>query len=243
MSRSVYIGFDPREIDAFLVARQSLKSRATGPISVYGLDQRPLIRKGLYWRETRVRDGLMWDTISDAPMSTEFAISRFLVPHLARERRLVDNAGWALFIDADVMVRGNISRLFDLADETKAVMCVKHDFRPPEGVKMDGQAQTQYARKNWSSVMLINCNHPSNEKLTVEMVNELPGRDLHRFCWLEDEEIGSLPVTWNWLVGHSDPGVMGPQLVHYTDGIPRMPGYMDAPFAEEWYAELEAAVA
>jgi len=243
MSRSVYIGFDPREIDAFIVARRSLTCRATGPINVHGLDLRRLIKQGLYWRETVVKDGSMWDVVSDAPMSTEFAISRFLVPHLTKIRSFEGKAGWALFMDADVMVRGNVSRLFDLADDTKAVMCVKHQFTPPEGVKMDGQIQTQYARKNWSSVMLINCDHPSNDALTVDMVNELPGRDLHRFCWLKDDEIGSLPVTWNWLVGHSDPGVIGPQIVHYTDGIPRMPGYTDAPFADEWRAELEAAVA
>jgi len=168
--------------------------------------------------------------ISDAPCATEFSNSRFLVPHLA-------GSGWALFMDCDMLVRGNIRELFDLCDPEKAVMVVKHNHQPPEGVKMDGQMQTRYARKNWSSVIAFNCDHPANKALALEMVNVLPGRDLHRFCWLEDDLIGELPVEWNWLAGHSDPAV-DPKIVHHTEGSPCLPGYEDAPFADEWRAEL-----
>jgi hypothetical protein len=186
--RSIFIGFDPREADAFAV-------------------------------------------ISEAPMSTEFAISRFLVPHLAED-------GWALFVDCDVLARVNVEELFDLAAESgKAVMCVKHKHRPPPGVKMDGQAQTVYARKNWSSVMLFHVKHPANRSLTVDAINTLPGRDLHRFCWLDDSEIGELGPEWNWLVGHSSPDI-DPKIVHFTDGIPSFRGYESQPYADHWREEL-----
>jgi hypothetical protein len=114
---------------------------------------------------------------------------------------------------------------------------VKHDHQPQSGMKMDGQIQTSYARKNWSSVCAFNCDHPANKALTFNLVNSVPGRDLHRFCWLKDGEIGELPAEWNWLVGHSDPAV-DPALVHFTDGIPTMPGYEDCAFADEWRREL-----
>ncbi|TIU82677.1 MAG: glycosyltransferase [Mesorhizobium sp.] len=164
-------------------------------------------------------------------MATEFACSRFLVPRLAK-------SGWALFMDCDMLVRADLQKLFALADPSKAVMVVKHDHRPRETVKMDGQAQTLYARKNWSSVILWNVDHPAHQALTTDLVNSVPGRDLHRFCWLDDAEIGALEVKWNWLVGHSDPEV-NPSIVHFTDGVPTMPGYEDCAYADEWRAELE----
>lgn len=227
---SVWIGYDPREAAAFAVARSSIKRHATIPVPVHGLVLNDLREKGLYTRPHERRGCQLWDVISDAPCATEFSNSRFLVPHLA-------GSGWALFMDCDMLVRGNIRELFDLCDPEKAVMVVKHNHQPPEGVKMDGQMQTRYARKNWSSVIAFNCDHPANKALTLEMVNDLPGRDLHRFCWLEDDLIGELPVEWNWLAGHSDPAV-DPKIVHHTEGSPCLPGYEDAPFADEWRAEL-----
>jgi hypothetical protein len=107
---------------------------------------------------------------------------------------------------------------------------------------MDGQIQTAYARKNWSSVCVFNCDHPANRALTVDLVNTLPGRDLHRFCWLADNEIGALDPKWNWLAGHSDAAI-DPAIVHFTDGVPSMPGYEDAPFADEWFAHLKQRAA
>jgi hypothetical protein len=169
-----------------------------------------------------------WDVISDAPMSTDFSISRFLVPTIA-------GGGWALFCDADIMVRTNIGKLFALADSSKAVMCVHHKYPQKEGLKMDGQLQTVYNRKNWSSVMLFNCDHPANRELTVELVNTLPGRDLHRFCWLDDDEIGELPPEWNYCPGLS-PKIDSPSLVHFTNGLPDVPGYENQEFADEWKA-------
>lgn len=228
--RSIWIGFDPREADAFAVARESIKRRLNSPIPIRGIVLDDMRAAGLYWRPTHRPNGKLWDEISEAPMATEFAIARFLTPHLAQ-------AGWALFVDCDVMARVNGEELFALADPSKAVMCVKHKFEPPPGVKMNGQEQTRYARKNWSSVVLWNVNHPSNKALTVDLINTVPGRDLHRFCWLKDDEIGELEPCWNWLVGHSSPNIE-PKIVHFTEGVPSMRGYEDQPYAEQWRNEL-----
>lgn len=236
--RSIWIGYEPRELDAFVVAQHSLKRRISDPhIPVRGIVLSDLVQRGLYKRAWHRTSGRMIDHISDAPMSTEFAISRFIVPKLAA-------CGWALYMDCDVLVRADLVKLFEQADRSKAVMCVKHAHTPSERVKMDGQAQVLYARKNWSSVMLFNCDHMANQRLTLEMINTLPGRDLHRFCWLNDDEIGELSPEWNYLVGYTqlDENVE-PKIVHFTSGIPSMQGMklssqtdvqIGTEFAEEW---------
>lgn len=244
--REIFIGFDPRpnEAVAYAVARASIRWRLTQPIRITGLCLDDLRARGFYYREHETRDGQLWDPISNAPMSTEFAISRFLVPRLARHvsafRDEADDIkgpiGWAVFLDADMLARADLVGLFNLADDRYAVQVVKHIYQPKDPYKMDGQQQTRYPCKNWSSLMLWNCDHPANRRLTVEMVNTLPGRDLHKFCWLHDDEIGGLPHEWNWLVGHSSPGYE-PKIVHYTTGGPWLPKYANEPYADEWRAE------
>jgi len=224
--RSIWIGYDPREAEAFSVARVSIRKHLTMQIPIRSLFLDELRGRGLYTRPTEVRDNRLWDVISEAPMSTEFAISRFLVPHLAQ-------TGWALFMDCDMLARANLARVFDLCDPSKAVMCVKHSYEPAATEKMDGQAQLRYARKNWSSFMIFNLEHEANRQLTPAMVNALPGRDLHRFCWLEDDQIGELPPEWNFLVGHTDSSI-DPKVVHFTEGGPWMKGYENVPYAAEW---------
>lgn len=231
MERSIWIGFEPRESDAFAVAKETCSEFAPD-VPVRGLCLSELRSAGLYWRPTERRNGRLFDVISEHPMATEFAISRFLVPTLAKQ-------GKALFMDCDMLVRRSLAPILEGLDPSKAVHVVKHDHRPTSETKMDGQVQSAYARKNWSSVMVFNCDHPSNRKLTVDLVNSVPGRDLHAFCWLEDDEIGELGPEWNWLVGHSSPDV-DPAIVHFTDGVPSMAGYEDAAFADEWRSRLNA---
>jgi len=233
-SNTVWIGYDSRQAAAFAVAKYSLRKYERN-IPVYGLVLDSLRDRGLYRRPMEMRDGKMYDVISDAPMSTEFSNSRFLVPYLAK-------TGMALFCDCDVLFRTSVARLFDMVSYgSKAVYCVKHDHQPTETTKMDGQVQTRYYRKNWSSVMIFNCDHPSNQRLTLEMINSLPGRDLHRFCWLEDDEIGALPQEWNYLVGHSKQE-SSPSLIHFTNGLPDIEGYEDQEFANVWLAMKPHAV-
>lgn len=228
-----FIGWDPREAAAFAVARYSARRHLSAGL-IGGLVLEALVDWGIYNRPMERRDtpaggSVMWDVISDAPMSTEHACARFLVPFL------VTTPGWVLFMDGDVLVRGDLAAVLQDLDPAKALYCVQHAFDPPEGAKMDGQLQTRYARKNWSSFMLFNVGHPSNRALTVDLVNGVPGRDLHRFCWLDDADIGALDPRWNHLVGHS-PGD-DPAVAHFTDGTPDMAGYEDQPFAEEWRFE------
>lgn len=231
-SKSIYIGWDPREIDAFNVARHSVLRHMTQSIPVNSLRLDALIESGLYKRPIEYRgDNQMWDPISEAPMSTQHANARFLTPHLAK-------TGWALFMDGDMLALDDLSKVFEGLDDNKAVYCVQHKHEPTAGMKMDGQLQTIYARKNWSSFMLFNCAHEANNGLTLDIINMLPGRDLHRFCWLDDSEIGALDPKWNFLVGHSDSRILNPWVVHFTSGTPDMPGYENCAFADEWRAEL-----
>lgn len=237
MDHSVWIGYDARESAAFAVCRDSIKLRTLQPIPIRALVLSRLRRCGLYYREhTYTKNGQLFDLISQAPMSTEFAISRFLTPTCAGE-------GLALFMDCDIVATASLMPIFEKAERQKhrfAVWVVKHQHNPEYGVKMDGQVQTRYARKNWSSVVLFNCDHPSNKALTPELVNELPGRDLHGFCWLKDDEIGELDPRYNYLVGHTklEPGVE-PVLIHFTDGIPTMRGYEECEYGKLFEALLE----
>lgn len=258
MKRTVFIGWDPREAAAFAVARRSMLRHASG-LDVRGLILSDLEASGLH-RRPLVRDiGHLYDTLSarkgyNGAIATEHANARFLAPWLAAqavgragalpatdrtERGAQLNVGWVLFVDGDILLRADIRGLFDGLDPDKAVYVVQHEHRPPAGLKMDGQAQTAYARKNWSSVMALNTHHPANRKLTLELVNTAPGRDLHAFCWLKARDIGALEPRWNFLVGHSDPAIV-PALVHFTEGVPDMPGYENVPYAAEWRAERDA---
>ncbi len=190
----------------------------------------------MYWRRwIRRADGQRIDTHDRKPFSTDFAFSRFLVPALSLYR------GWALFCDGDFLFTADIANLFDLADDRYAVMCVKHDHVPSEGaVKMDGQEQTRYRRKNWSSLILWQCRHPANGSLSLECINKMPGQWLHAMEWLKDDMIGELPAMWNHLVGVSPPTSEMPCGIHFTQGIPTMPGYENCEFADLWRFERDS---
>jgi hypothetical protein len=237
---SIYLGWDPREKVAFQVAMLSLLRRCRKSIPVRKLFLADLQDRGIYTRPTIHKDGRLIDVLSarqdyDGSISTEHANARFFVPLLAKE-------GWALFADGDILVLEDISKIFNGLDNSKAVYCVKHDHRPKGTVKMDGQVQTRYQRKNWSSVMLFNCDHPANAVLP-DVVNTHPGRDLHAFFWCNDNEIGELDPRWNYLVGYSRlPEGQKPWIVHFTEGLPDMLGYEHCEFADEWRAELEHIV-
>jgi len=217
----VFVGYDPREDIAYQVCKHSILTRQPNA------NVRPLVQKEL-------RDAGWYTRPVDKLASTEFTFTRFLVPELANFK------GWAVFMDCDMILTTDIKELFDQADDKYAVMCVQHDYTPKEGMKMDGQKQTVYPRKNWSSVVLFNCAHPSNARLTQDMVNdpELNGAYFHRFSWLKDEEIGELDHTWNYLVGVYD-DIETPKLIHYTEGGPWFENYRDCEFNELWKKELQ----
>jgi hypothetical protein len=211
----VYIGFDQREEQAYEVAQKSLRRFWPGaPVEALKSDR--LAACGLLRRLQDRRTGI-YDLASNAPCATDFAISRFLVPILSQ-------SGPALFVDSDVVFFADPRDLLEYFDPDKAVIVVKHPHLAEVGRKMDGQLQLAYRRKNWSSVMLFNCDHPANRRLSLQDVNERPGRDLHAFYWLHDDEIGELPAEWNWLV-NVQPKPAEPKIAHFTLGGPFLPGW------------------
>lgn len=233
MKRTIFVGHDQREQQAFGTAIISAGRHLSRFIPIHGLFIGDLIDRGLYRRPIEFRaDGgssRMWDVISGAPMSTQHACARFLAPHLAK-------SGWAVFMDGDVLVRADLNELFDQLDPAKALYCVQHRHDPEQGFKMDGQVQLRYRRKNWSSVMAINVDHPANAALTIDYINTVPGRELHAFGWLDDRQIGALGQEWNYLVGVTRP-LADPKIVHFTLGTPDMAGYETCEYADEWRAE------
>lgn len=227
---SIWVGFDPREADCFAVAVASLRQHLSEELPINGIVLSRVRMEGLYKRATEKRDGRLFDVISQHPMATEFAISRFLTPHLAK-------SGLALFMDCDVLVRRDPVDLFqEMEMHSHALMCVKHDHRPKSDTKMGGQIQSSYSKKNYSSVMMFDCDHAANKALTIDLINTVPGRELHQFCWLKEDNIGYFDPAWNVLVGEEDHE--DPAIVHFTNGAPSFPDQQDAPFAEEWRAQL-----
>ena len=209
----VYIGYDSREPESYEVARKSLLKNASIPVHITPLNITRLAECGLLRRPTDLR-GQRYDIPSNAPASTEFAISRFLVPLLAQ-------TGWALFCDSDVVFMADVAELLRCADSRYALQVVKHDSYRPSTIKMDGQPNLAYGKKNWSSVILFNCDHPANKRLSLADISERPGRDLHQFYWLAESEIGELPPEWNWLVT-VQPKPDEPKLAHFTLGTPEL---------------------
>ena len=230
----VFIGFDPSELIASAVASASIRATTVKHVDVRRLALDEIRAKGWYTRPTEHRDGQLWDVLSEAPMSTEHAIARFWVPALMQRR------GWALFTDGDVLFRDDVMALFALADARYAVQVVQHPPLLDTAQKKTGHVQTVYQRKNWSSVVLWNCPHPAHDALTPKVLNTWPGRDLHRFAWLDDALIGALPSRWNWLANVSAPD-SNPAIVHYTLGMPYLEGHREDPFADEWFRVARAA--
>jgi hypothetical protein len=212
MTARVFIGFDSKEVVAYHVLCQSIIEHSSIPVSFT-----PIALNTLGGVFTRERNQLQ---------STEFSFSRFLVPYLS------GYMGWSLFLDCDMLFRRDIAELWALRDDRYAAMCCKHDYTPKEDVKFLGQVQTKYEKKNWSSVVLFN--NARCTALTPDYVNTATGLQLHQFKWLEsDDEIGSLPLAWNHLVGvyGYDPAAAN---VHFTEGGPYFYDYASADYAGDW---------
>lgn len=210
----IFIGYDPREAIAFHTCANSIIRNSSRPVSIIP------VALNLFKDYT--------ETHNDG--SNQFIYSRFLVPHL------MNYNGWAIFIDGDMIVRGDITELWNLQDPTKDVLVVKHNYKTKMPVKYLGSKNEDYPRKNWSSVILWNCNSVSNRKLTPEFVQQSTGSELHRFSWIDDSYIGELPKEWNWL-----PDELGPnedaRLLHYTLGTPCFHEFATTPMGDEWHRE------
>ena len=217
-----FIGYDSKEDIAYRVCKNSLLRKSSINLKIISLKIDELIAKNFYHRA------------KDPLASTEFTYTRFLIP------ALMNYKGWAIFCDCDFIFLEDIANLFKDINDSKAVYCVQHDYKPKERHKMDGQKQTIYPRKNWSSFIVFNCEHPSNKKLNIDLVNSESGSFLHQFKWLSDDEIGSLDERWNWLEGWtSNSNKSFPYAVHYTRGGPWFDEWQDVEFAKEWLQERD----
>lgn len=216
---NVFIGYDRREPVAYHVLAHSILRRSSMPVAIAPV--RKELLEGVYTRPRGPTE------------STEFSLSRFLVPALS------GFAGWSLFMDCDMLCRADIAALFAEAarQADKAVLVCKHDYQPNPRNKFLNQVQTIYPRKNWSSVMLFN--NARCRALSPEYVNSATGLALHRFEWTEDGLIGDLALEWNWLVEeyrHNHDA----RIVHYTRGGPWFAEYKDCDYADEWREEMKA---
>jgi lipopolysaccharide biosynthesis glycosyltransferase len=213
----VFIGYDPSQHVSFEVLRYSLEKHATEPIDVRAIDAAKI-------PEFR-RD-------QDPLQSTPFTYTRFLVPYLC------DYEGIALFMDSDMLALGDVSELFHLPMDGLALRVRQHEYNPTATVKMGGKVQTQYPRKNWSSLMLMN--NPLLRAWTMDAVSTQTGAWLHRFEPIPDEQVGDISEAWNVLDHMTGPT----KLLHYTSGGPWLPGCEDADHADLWHQyreEYEAA--
>ena len=206
----IYIGYDSRYPIASKVCEYSLRKHSKDLdielLKLSDLEQ-------LYWREYK-------------DQSTEFTYTRFLVPYLQ------DYNGWALFCDNDFLFLKDVTKIFELADDKYAMMCCQHDYTPRAITKMLGKKQVPYKRKNWSSLMLINCGHPSVKKLDLSTVSEQSGKYLHQFEWLKPHQIGSIPRHWNWLVNwYKETDEDKPSALHFTEGGPWI---VDTEYKDLW---------
>ena len=226
----IFIGYDARERAATNVLIDSLYQQSSMPLAITPLVTQQLETQGLYYRKR------------DPKQSTDFSFTRFLVPHL------MGYQGWALFMDCDMLCRGDIKALWDQRDDRYGAMCVQHEHVPGETVKFLGEVQSAYPKKNWSSLMLLNCSRCT--QLSVDYVNMASGLELHRFHWLAgDHEIGALDAGWNHLVDveaapTSSADESGPRLLHWTLGGPwfREQRTMGGCLAAEWFGARDDAM-
>ena len=223
---TIFVGYDHRERAATNVLIDSLYQHSSLPLAITPLVTHQLAAQGLYMRDR------------DPKQSTDFSFTRFLVPHL------MGYEGWAIFMDCDMLCRGDIAELWQQRDEQYAAMCVQHEHVPSETVKFLGEVQSAYPKKNWSSLMLLNCSRCTT--LTVDYVNSATGLELHRFHWLEgDHAIGSLDGPWNHLVDvQNAEAARGASLLHWTLGGPwfRDQRTMGGVLAAEWFSARDDAM-
>lgn len=210
----IYIGYDPREAVVFHTCVNSIIRQSSKPVAIIPLALNLLMG----YKETH-RDG-----------SNQFIYSRFLVPWLNGFQ------GWALYIDGDMIVRGDISELWELRKPDKDLMVVKHDYTTRQSEKYLGNVNQNYPRKNWSSVMLWNCQNYPTQRLTPDFVSRATGEYLHRFQWLQDDRIGELPPEWNWLPDEYGANEQA-KLLHWTLGAPCFHDFSDTEQAQVWRDE------
>lgn len=221
----VFAGFDSREAIGYHTFCQSVLENASAPVSIAPLHS-PLLAR-VY--QAGQRDG-----------SNAFTYSRFLIPYL------MGYSGWAIFVDgSDMLCTGDIAELWAMRDALCAVQVVQHDYKTRHPVKYIGTpmeaANEDYPRKNWSSVMLINCGHFNWRSLAPESIATSSGAHLHRFEFISPRFLGELPAEWNWLTDEYGPNEEA-KLLHWTAGMPGFEHYKNAMYANDWRRAKDRAM-
>lgn len=210
----IFIGYDPREAIAYHVCVNSIIRHSSVPVAITPL----ALNNFKDYTETHT-DG-----------SNQFIYSRFLVPYLTGYH------GHAIFMDGDMIVRGDIAELWKLRNNVCDVQVAKHDYKTKMKEKYLGAKNDDYPRKNWSSVMIFNCSNYPSRKLTPDYIQKSTGAHLHRFEWTSDNRIGDLPKEWNWLPDEYGPNPNA-KLLHYTLGTPSFHEFATTPMSDEWHRE------
>lgn len=218
-SINLFIGWDSRERSAFHALVESVITNTRRPVNIRPICLHQI--SDIYQRPI-------------SQQSTEFTYSRFLVPYLSAYQ------GYSVFVDCDFIFTADMDELLAYADETKAVAVVKHDYSSHCAQKFNGELQVNYPKKNWSSLMLFN--NSMCKALTPELVQNASGQYLHRFEWLESEDlIGEIPRDWNFLVDeYVLPAGHVPKAIHYTLGGPWFEEFKNCDLNEQFtkYSEL-----
>ena len=210
----VFVGYDPREAIAYHVCVNSIIRNASAPVAIIPV----ALNLFTDYKETH------------GDNSNHFVYTRFLVPYL------MDFRGRAIFIDGDMVVRGDIIELYESLQTAHDVAVVKHDYKTRMPVKYMGAPNEDYPRKNWSSVIVWDCQSYPNRRLTPDFVQKQPGSFLHRFAWIDDDRIQALPPEWNWLPDELGENTEA-KLLHYTLGTPCFREFADTTQAAEWHKE------
>lgn len=238
----VVIGYDERETPAVWTLAHSILKHSSRPVNFTFLYLPALAKDNLMWRER------------DPKQSTDFSYSRFLTPYLSGYK------GQSIFMDCDMLVRGDIADLLTYCPSGCDVSVVKHDYAPANQTKFLGEPQSKYPRKLWSAVMVFWNNTQACQRLTPRYINEASGADLHQFKWVptatvthtltQEQEaaiisrrVGSIPEEWHWVPNHSEQRVSleDAKLIHYTEGGPWIEGYENTPGADLWRQEAREA--
>ena len=127
---NIFIGYDPNEIVAYHTCVQSIIDNSKVPLKITPLKLSHF--KNFYKRKKRKVD------------STEFSISRFLVPYLSNYK------GYSFYLDCDIIINSNLDDLIQQIHKTKTntdLWCVKHNYKPIEEKKFNNNKQYVYNKK------------------------------------------------------------------------------------------------
>ena len=99
---------------------------------------------------------------------------------------------------------------------------------------MDGIENKTYPRKNWSSLMVFNCN--KLQHLEKAYLDKASPSLLHELRWAYN--IGEIPMEYNCLVGHYK--CNNARALHYTNGGPWFDQYKNSESSVPWWKIYES---